>query len=90
MVSAVDASRWYLRIWKRRMGRLGIATVLAVVSVVPFLQGFPLHEYFEVFGKYLIFVALGCLTAFMYSVGMSIWFWWYCRTLEKSGDADLS
>ena len=84
--SATRQARTYSQTWKRRMGYFGIATALAVASVIPFLYGFPLHEYFEAFGKYLLFVAFGCFSMLMYSVGMTIWWWWYCLTLEKGPD----
>lgn len=88
MHSEVKEARFMLSMWIHRTIYLGIATAASVASVIPFLQGFLLHKYFEVFGKYLIYIACSCFTLFMWSVGMMIWWLWYWRTLERENRAD--
>jgi hypothetical protein len=79
----------YLRIWKRRTIGLGIALILSIVSVVPFLDGHFLHRYFEQ-GRYLIYLSCGLLTLFVGASGLTYNFWSYCRSLrakDKSADS---
>ncbi len=73
----------YVRKWKRRTIALGIALVLSVAVVVPFLGGHLLHRYFEQ-GKYLIYVSCGLFTLFVGSCALTYNFGSYTRSLRQN------
>ena len=52
-----------LRKWQRRTAGLGIALVVSVAAVVPFLAGHSLHKYWDQ-GRYVIWVAWVVLSLF--------------------------
>ena len=50
------------------------ALVLGIALLTPFLDGFPLHRYWEV-GKYLVFIAFPLFLWFVLKVG-AVWASW--------------
>jgi len=83
VASEIEAARELAGYRNRQTIRWGVLTGVAIACFTPFLQGFFLHKYAESFGKYFLLVSLLCFTVFMWSVGMTIWLWWYVRTLER-------
>jgi hypothetical protein len=51
--------------------------------IYPFLYGHSLHEYWQSFGKYLIFVSMAALLVFVYCTGMFWNAWQALRDAEK-------
>lgn len=70
--------------WKRRTIALGIALAIRVALVAPFLDGYPLHRYFQTFGKYLIYVSTCLLSLFVGSAALTYNFWWYWRRIRAA------
>jgi len=68
-----------LRKWKRGTAWLGIALAASIVSVVPFSKGYPLHEHAESAGKFLVYLSMILLTAFMWAGATTYNFWRYLR-----------
>lgn len=61
-----------LKLWRTR-GLYSIGGfVFSCATVYLFLEGQPLHRYWESFGKYLIFLCMGLLLVLVYCVGL----WW--------------
>lgn len=52
-------------------------------SVSPFLEGHPLHRYWESFGKYLVLLSMGLLIPFLIYVGRAITAWLFVRDVQK-------
>ena len=71
----------YVRKWKRRTIGLGIALILSVALLVPFLDGHFLHRYFEQ-GRYLIYLSCSLLTLFVGASALTYNFWSYWRKLR--------
>ena len=70
--SAKERAEERLRLWRGR-GLLSIgAFLLGCAAVSVFLDGHPLHRYWESFGKYLIFLCMALLLVLLYCVGL----WW--------------
>lgn len=61
---------------------LGIALVVSVAAVVPFLAGHSLHKYWEQ-GKYLIWVACVVLSLFAGCAGTAYSFWQSWRSVRS-------
>lgn len=78
--------RWelYVQKWKRRTIGLGIALILSITSVIPFLDGHLLHRYFQQ-GRYLIYLACALLSPFVGSAALTYNFWSYRRNLRAKG-----
>jgi len=72
-----------LRKWKRGTVWLGIALASSIVGVVPFLYGYPLHDYWDAIGKKILVLSMCLLSLFMYSVGTTYNFWSYLRTTKN-------
>jgi hypothetical protein len=64
-----------IAVWRNRPLYSTAALVLTCAFIYPFLAGHPLHEYWESFGKYLIFVAMALLVVFVLCTG----FWYSAR-----------
>jgi hypothetical protein len=61
-----------LRLWRARALYSIGGFVLSCATIYLFLEGQPLHRYWESFGKYLILLCIGLLLALLYCVGL----WW--------------
>jgi len=70
--TARERARERLRLWRARALYSIGAFVLSCAAVYLFLEGQPLHRYWEFFGKYLIFLSMGLLLVLIYCVGL----WW--------------
>ena len=77
-----------MRRWKRWMTVLGIALLVSVVSVIPFLEGYFLHRYFEAVGKYLIYASMCLLTLFVGAAALTYNFWLYWRNLKREAPGE--
>jgi hypothetical protein len=55
-----------LRFWRQRSVLSGLALLVSCLSVSMFLTGHSLHAYWESFGKYLVYLSMGLLLAFLY------------------------
>jgi hypothetical protein len=75
-----------LRKWKRGTACLGIALAASVGSVVPFLKGHSLHQYFPSVGKVFVILSMCLLSAFMYAAGTTYNFSRYRRSMRKTRD----
>jgi hypothetical protein len=69
--------------WGRSACYLGIALVICVASVVPFLYGEPLHNLWNTFGVGLVVLSLALLLLFLYAAGTTLNSWWYRADLKK-------
>lgn len=76
----------YLSKWKRRTTVLGIALLASIASVIPFLDGYPLHGEFTNTGKYLIYLSMGLLILFLGSAALTYNSWAYRRSLRSNND----
>jgi hypothetical protein len=73
----------YLRLWKKRALYATVAFSLCCAAVSFFLEGHPLHVYWESFGKYLVLASMVLLIPFVICVGVAINSWLYLRALKK-------
>lgn len=85
-----DYARGQLSRWKRRTIILGVSLFISILLVVPFLKGNSLHNYFEIFGKYLIYFSMSLFTLFLGSATLTYNFWWYWRKVQKEFEPDGS
>jgi len=69
--------------WGRAACFLGLALVVSVGSVVPFLYGHPLHSKWDTFGVGFVVLSMGLLPAFLYASGTTLNLWLYGRSLKK-------
>jgi hypothetical protein len=72
-------------LWQRRALYSTGALVLSCELVYPFLEGHSLHPYWESFGKYLLFLPMALLLAFLYCNGLWWGAWQARRDPEKDG-----
>lgn len=73
----------YLRLWKKRALCATLAFFLSCVAVSLFLEGGPLHDRWESFGKYLLLLSMALLIPFVVCVGVTINSWFLLRALKK-------
>ncbi|MGB8479991.1 MAG: hypothetical protein WCE63_14345 [Acidobacteriaceae bacterium] len=73
----------YLHIWKKRALYATAAFFLSCAAVSLFLKGFPLHVYWESFGRYLLLLSMALLLPFVACVGIAINSWFFSRALKK-------
>ena len=62
---------------------LGIAFVVSTASVVPFLYGNPLHEYWNSIGRYVLGATMCLFLAFIFEAGMAYISWSYFRSVDR-------
>src|SRR5579884_2313531 len=62
---AIRDAKGFFTIWKKRALYSTGAFVLSCVSVWPFLYGYPLHIYWNDFGKYLVLLSMALLIPFV-------------------------
>jgi hypothetical protein len=72
-----------VRAWKRRTTWLGVTLGGSLVSIIPFLYGNPLHNYWDSVGRKLLLPAGCLLCAFLYAAGTTFNFSIYLRDLKK-------
>jgi membrane protein YdbS with pleckstrin-like domain len=72
-----------IRKWKRGTVWLGIALICCVVAVVPFVYGYPLHNYWDAVGKKILVLSMCLLPLFMFSAGITYMFWSYLRAIKN-------
>jgi hypothetical protein len=73
-----------LRKWKRSTISLGIALIASIAGVVPFLDGYPLHDYWDAVGKKILLLSMGLLPAFMWTTVTTYNFWRYLRDTRET------
>jgi hypothetical protein len=63
------------------------ALVINILCLIPFLYGHSLHRYWDVFGKYLLLLALAAFLWLVLKAGL-IWASWQaaCETRHEYGD----
>jgi hypothetical protein len=83
LATAVNAGKKLQKLWTKRAIFATVAFCLSCASVVPFLDGFPLHAYWETVGKYLVLISMGLLVPFVILVGIAIQIWFNVRSMEK-------
>jgi hypothetical protein len=69
--------------WGQATIILGVALVVSVTMVIPFLDGHPLHEHFGTIGKYLIYLSMGLLPALVGCAALTYNFWSYWRRISS-------
>ena len=69
--------------WGRAACYLGLALVVSVGSVVPFLDGNPLHCLWNTFGVGLVVASMGLLLASLYAVATTLNLWLYGANRRK-------
>src|SRR6267378_4378841 len=72
-----------IALWRRRSLYSTAALVLICAFIYQFLAGHALHAYWESFGKYLVFVAMALLVAFVLCAGFFYSAWQALRDVEK-------
>ena len=72
-----------IAVWRRRSLYSTAALVLICAFIYPFLAGHPLHQHWESFGKYLIFVAMALLVVCVLCTGFWYSAWQALRDVEK-------
>lgn len=82
-VGARQGAEEYLLVWRRRALYSTGAFFLSCASVSIFLEGHPLHIYWESFGKYLVLLSMALLVPFVICVGAAINSWFFLRALKK-------
>lgn len=73
----------YLRLWKKRALYATVALFLSCASMSVFLDGHPLHVYWESFGKYLVLLSMALLFPFVICAAIAIDSWFFLRALRK-------
>jgi hypothetical protein len=69
--------------WVRRAKFVGALCITTVLAVIPFLQGYPFHPYWERAGKYLVLLAMGCWLVFVYVAATAWVFWNYLQSIKR-------
>jgi hypothetical protein len=72
--------------WKRRATFLGLALMVSVTLVIPFLEGHSLHSHFATAGTALVMTSMFLLASFMYAVGTAYNLRAYHRALRRIYD----
>lgn len=72
-----------LQRWRRRATWLGMALLVTIIAIIPFLYGHPLHREWDTIGRKLVLLSMCLLLAFMYAVGTAFNFWLYLRETKK-------
>src|SRR5579863_2748194 len=71
-----------LRKWKRGTMWLGGALLASIAAVVPFLYGYPLHNHLDAAGKKILLLAMGLISPFLWTAGITYTFWRYQRDIK--------
>jgi hypothetical protein len=83
LVILKEYARERIVLWRRRALYSTIALVLSCTFLSPFLEGQPLHKYWQSFGKYLVILSVILLVPFVYCVGLFWSAWKALRDIEK-------
>jgi len=86
--SSLAVAQSLVNLWRQRAIVLGIALILNIASIVPFLQDHFLHAYADKFGKYLIYLSMCLLPVFAFCAWQTCSFWLYLRDLKKAYMSD--
>lgn len=76
-------ARERISLWRRRSIYSTVALLLSCACAYPFLEGRPLHEHWESFGKYLVLVSMALLVVFVLCTGFFYSAWQALRDVEK-------
>lgn len=76
-------ARKRLGLWRRRALYSTVAFLLSCLLVYLFLEGSPLHAYWESFGKYLILLPMALLLVFVYCTALLWGSWRALQDVEK-------
>jgi len=83
MLEVRQYARERIGLWRRRSVYSTVAFLLSCAGVYPFLEGHPLHKYWESFGKYLVLVSMAMLVVFVLCTGFFYSAWQALRDVEK-------
>jgi hypothetical protein len=83
IVEVRQYARERIGLWRKRSLYSTVALLLSCGFAYPFLEGHPLHRYWESFGKYLIIVSMTLLVVFVYCTGLFWSAWQALRDVEK-------
>ena len=72
-----------LRKWQRGTVILGSALTVAIIALIPFLAGFPLHAWWFSVGQWILILTMAIFFAFVYTAGTCYVFWSYFRDIKK-------
>lgn len=61
----------------------GIGFAVTAAAVTPFLAGFPLHDYWNSAGKYLLLLCMGFFIVFIFEAGFTYVLWSSKRAFDK-------
>jgi hypothetical protein len=79
-----------LDVWRRRGIYATAAFLASCLFLYLFLEGSPLHAYWQLFGKYLLLISMMLLLIFVYCVGLW-WAAWYARRhAEKLAESSIT
>ena len=62
---------------------VGLSLAASVAADVPFLYGYPLHNYWDVLGKWLVILSMCLLSAFVFFAATAFNWWTYLRNIKK-------
>jgi hypothetical protein len=62
----------------------GVGFVTTAGAVIPFMDGYPLHRYWNSVGKHLLLLCLGFFIIFVFEVGFTCLLWSRKRVLDES------
>jgi len=72
-----------LHLGLRKAALFGLALLVNIAFIIPFLAGHSLHAYADRIGKYLIFLAMCLSTLFFLCIGQAIFFWVDVHDIRK-------
>jgi hypothetical protein len=84
MLAVMDHARQRLKLWRRRGLLSSLIFALCCGSVYPFLEGSPLHSYWDMIGKYLVLLSMAMLLVFVYCNALWWGAWSQLREYEKA------
>src|ERR1700752_2289494 len=83
MLELRQYAKEHIDLWRRRSIYSTVALLLSCASVYPFLEGHPLHQDWESFGKYLVLPSMAMLVVFVLCTGFFYSAWQALRDVEK-------
>jgi hypothetical protein len=83
MLEVRQHAKEHIGLWRGRSIYSTVALLLSCASVYPFLEGHPLHQYWESFGKYLVLLSMAMLVVFILCTGFFYSAWQALRDVEK-------
>jgi hypothetical protein len=73
-----------LQKWKRRTKWLAAAFAASAMSVVPFLSGWPLHDYWDILGSRLLLLSMLLISPVLWVAATTYNFWRYLRAIRQT------